>query len=110
MLPLPETPFLKAPDVGCLGVVHIFQSFQVRRAITLYIEHPQRLERSIFPCCLCSDVSCKLEYTKVRMRKGLAQGLHHFRDGIMVTVLYVALSMLLGYWVLTTTPAAIPNA
>jgi len=53
----------------------------------LNIEHPQRQERSTFPFWFCSDVSCKLEYTKVRMRKSLAQGLHHFRDGITVTAL-----------------------
>src|SRR6266568_8504093 len=79
--------FLKAPDCCCLGVVLILQSFQIRRAIMLNLEHPQRLERSVFPCCFRSDVSCKLEYTKVRMRKGITQDLHHFRDGITVTAL-----------------------
>jgi hypothetical protein len=79
--------FLKAPDFRCLGLVFILQSFQIRRAIMLNLEHPQRLKRSIFPCCFCSDVSCKLEHTKVGLRKGLAQDLHHFRDGIAVTAL-----------------------
>src|SRR6266516_7937936 len=87
IVPLPERLFLKVPDVCCLGVVHILRSFQIRRAVMLNIEHPQRLERLVFPCCFCSDVSCKLEYTKVRMRKGITQDLHHFRDGITVTAL-----------------------
>src|SRR6266704_1070206 len=77
--------FLKVPDFCCLEVVLILQSFQIRRAIMLNVEYPQRLERSVFPCCFCSDVSCKLEHTKVRMRKSLVQDLHHFRDGITVT-------------------------
>ena len=34
-----------------------------------------------------SDVACKLKHTKVRMRKGLAKDLHHFRDGITVTAI-----------------------
>src|SRR6266566_2728660 len=79
--------FLKVPDFCCLEVVLILQSFQIRRAIMLNLEHPQRLERLVFPCCFCSDVACKLEHTKVRMRKGIAQDLHHFRDGITVTAL-----------------------
>src|SRR6266702_4504020 len=87
ILPLPDTPFLKAPDFCCLGVVLILYSFQIRRAIMLNVEHTQLQERSLFPCCYYSDVACKLEHTKVRMRKGLAQDLHHFRDGITVTAL-----------------------
>src|SRR6266516_4308488 len=87
ILPLPHTHFLKAPDFCCLGVVLILQSFQIRRAIMLNLERPLRLERSLFPCYYYSDVACKLEHTKVRMRKGLAQDLHHFRDGITVTAL-----------------------
>src|SRR5450759_1937717 len=79
--------FLKAPDCCCLEVVLLLHSFQIRRAIILNLEHLQRLERSIFPCCFCSDVSCKLEHTKVRVRKGIAQCLHHFCDGITVTAL-----------------------
>jgi len=35
--------FLKAPDFCCLGVVYILQSFQIRKAVMLNIEHPQRL-------------------------------------------------------------------
>src|SRR6266699_1931466 len=87
ILPLPHTHFLRAPDFCCLGVVLILQSFQIRRAIMLNLERPLRLERSVFPCCYCSDVACKLEHAKVGMRKGLAQDLHHFRDGITVTSL-----------------------
>ena len=73
--------------MNLLRVVLILQSFQIRRAIMLNFEHSQRLERSAFPCCYYSDVACKLEHTKVRMRKGLAKDLHHFRDGITVTTL-----------------------
>ena len=61
MLPLPDTPFLKAPDFCCLEVVLILQSFQIHRAIILDLEHSQHLERSIFPCCYYSDFACKLK-------------------------------------------------
>src|SRR5260370_28165709 len=40
--------FLKAPDCCCLEVVLILQSFQIRRAIILNLEHPQRNPRGAY--------------------------------------------------------------